>query len=389
MEFAKKSLNDEIKSGNHKFYDSSDFDGGSITFSIFDMSNEMKIELENEGFEIEDNREEYPEEHMDHKDFSNVKISNQNFSRFCNYNTDVILHMMRMSEEIYNSFPNTETKFLEIMEKHGYKNIENLEEEKEEPLKLCNLLESSDCSICIDSIAEKTEIYDIPCGHKFHKDCLNTWLKNNNTCPFCRAVLKESDDYESDYESDDESDYESDNESDDEELEESDEDIFPNVSRQRPHVTEIINSIFDSLETKHRLGFHMLVEIKSYVMNEIEQLQTTCEVHFKDSITIIDIVCNLKATDHEKLVKIQKNTIKKNRCLRQLVRKYGNHVEHHIDQNGNMIFNLDIILADSVQRNFKVDKKIPDYETQVLNQIPSTGWVHISSAYFQFNFQTN
>ncbi len=33
------------------------------------------------------------------------------------------------------------------------------------------------------NIFRETEILIGKCGHMFHGDCLNQWLKNNNTCP--------------------------------------------------------------------------------------------------------------------------------------------------------------------------------------------------------------
>ena len=36
-----------------------------------------------------------------------------------------------------------------------------------------------ECSICL-------EPYNLPCGHTYHKECIDEWLKKHNTCPGCR-----------------------------------------------------------------------------------------------------------------------------------------------------------------------------------------------------------
>lgn len=46
------------------------------------------------------------------------------------------------------------------------------------------------CSICLDEdeIALQ-EMYKTSCGHKFHKSCIESWLKKQRTCPACRTRL--------------------------------------------------------------------------------------------------------------------------------------------------------------------------------------------------------
>jgi len=53
------------------------------------------------------------------------------------------------------------------------------------------------CSICIDEINNKHNIVFLKCGHAYHKQCLNNWVKTKvkNTqdpdCPMCRDVIIE------------------------------------------------------------------------------------------------------------------------------------------------------------------------------------------------------
>ncbi|CAH9054827.1 unnamed protein product [Cuscuta epithymum] len=47
--------------------------------------------------------------------------------------------------------------------------------------------EQQECSVCLTEFAPEAEINRLPCGHVFHKACLEKWLKYwNLTCPLCR-----------------------------------------------------------------------------------------------------------------------------------------------------------------------------------------------------------
>lgn len=53
---------------------------------------------------------------------------------------------------------------------------------------LCHIHLKQECSICLDDIKKNQESKTV-CNHKFHKECLNTWLKTHNTCPLCRTSI--------------------------------------------------------------------------------------------------------------------------------------------------------------------------------------------------------
>uniref|UniRef100_A0A0E0LNP5 RING-type domain-containing protein n=1 Tax=Oryza punctata TaxID=4537 RepID=A0A0E0LNP5_ORYPU len=43
-----------------------------------------------------------------------------------------------------------------------------------------------DCAICLDAFAAGKEM---PCGHRFHGECLERWLGVHGSCPVCRREL--------------------------------------------------------------------------------------------------------------------------------------------------------------------------------------------------------
>lgn len=47
-----------------------------------------------------------------------------------------------------------------------------------------------DCAICLDGFKAKQRCRELPCGHIFHKKCVDRWLKKNPRCPICRHCLQ-------------------------------------------------------------------------------------------------------------------------------------------------------------------------------------------------------
>jgi len=46
------------------------------------------------------------------------------------------------------------------------------------------------CPICLVEYKEGDELRSLPCGHDFHKSCVDSWLANNASCPACRYSLQ-------------------------------------------------------------------------------------------------------------------------------------------------------------------------------------------------------
>jgi len=46
------------------------------------------------------------------------------------------------------------------------------------------------CAICIVNYKYGDELRALPCGHEFHKPCIDAWLGNNASCPACRYSLQ-------------------------------------------------------------------------------------------------------------------------------------------------------------------------------------------------------
>ena len=45
------------------------------------------------------------------------------------------------------------------------------------------------CPVCLVDIEIGTTCKRLPCGHRFHDQCIRTWLASKRSCPVCRAEL--------------------------------------------------------------------------------------------------------------------------------------------------------------------------------------------------------
>ncbi len=45
------------------------------------------------------------------------------------------------------------------------------------------------CSICLQNFNDNETLKLLNCNHKFHKNCIDEWIKINKNCPICRENL--------------------------------------------------------------------------------------------------------------------------------------------------------------------------------------------------------
>lgn len=53
--------------------------------------------------------------------------------------------------------------------------------------------EKLQCTVCLEDLEIGSEAREMPCKHKFHTDCIISWLKLHSTCPVCRFQMPSED----------------------------------------------------------------------------------------------------------------------------------------------------------------------------------------------------
>lgn len=49
--------------------------------------------------------------------------------------------------------------------------------------------EGEKCIICYDTIKRSHLIRVLQCAHRFHRRCINNWLRYEQFCPLCKTVV--------------------------------------------------------------------------------------------------------------------------------------------------------------------------------------------------------
>ena len=67
----------------------------------------------------------------------------------------------------------------------------SLEQIKNElPVFLCTPeCQTEDCPICMGGFTQGESLRLLPCIHKFHVSCIDTWLESSVTCPICKVDI--------------------------------------------------------------------------------------------------------------------------------------------------------------------------------------------------------
>ncbi|KQK16925.1 E3 ubiquitin-protein ligase EL5 [Brachypodium distachyon] len=60
-------------------------------------------------------------------------------------------------------------------------------------LPLTRLAQAAECAVCLGELAagELARLLP-PCGHRFHVECVDTWLRWRANCPLCRRTVRDA-----------------------------------------------------------------------------------------------------------------------------------------------------------------------------------------------------
>lgn len=50
--------------------------------------------------------------------------------------------------------------------------------------------EDSECSICLNCVCSHDSVRQLPCGHTFHRSCIDLWLLRRAECPLCKQSVR-------------------------------------------------------------------------------------------------------------------------------------------------------------------------------------------------------
>lgn len=48
---------------------------------------------------------------------------------------------------------------------------------------------NTSCAVCLSDFVDREKLRRLPCGHLFHKCCVDQWLRRNKKCPLCNGAI--------------------------------------------------------------------------------------------------------------------------------------------------------------------------------------------------------
>lgn len=131
-------------------------------------------------------------------DYDNFKYDNYNYDNYDNYhNNSYFIKTQSMKPFLAVLF----LLFLSICLScfHPNRNINELNRNliisevninliNQLPIIVIKNMNEGVCSICLENFLINDKVNKLSCNHIFHKNCLDSWIQNNN-CPLCRKNI--------------------------------------------------------------------------------------------------------------------------------------------------------------------------------------------------------
>jgi hypothetical protein len=57
------------------------------------------------------------------------------------------------------------------------------------PPRAVGAVEAEACAVCLETFAAGDRVKALPCLHRYHAACIDTWLRSNGTCPMCKHEI--------------------------------------------------------------------------------------------------------------------------------------------------------------------------------------------------------
>ena len=78
-------------------------------------------------------------------------------------------------------------QYLINKEKNNQSNNKNIDDNEVDYIILNKNFENNECIICLDSMIVNEKVKILYCGHMYHYECINAWIKKKKeiNCPLC------------------------------------------------------------------------------------------------------------------------------------------------------------------------------------------------------------